>query len=129
MKALVDTSVWIDHLRRSEPELGELLGSGRVVIHPAVIGELACGTLRERDRVLRDLQHLPALPEPLAEEALHLVQRYRLWGRGLGWTDVLLLSSCRLGGASLWTRDRALKAAATELGLGYDSRSDAAKVV
>lgn len=121
MKVLADTSVWIDHLRRSEPELSELLTSGRIVIHPAVIGELACGTLRDRDRVLRDLQHLPALPEPLAEEALHLVQRCGLWGRGLGWTDVLLLSSCRLGGARLWTRDRALHDAATNLGLGHDA--------
>lgn len=119
MKVLVDTSVWIDHLRRSEPELGRLLEAGVVVIQSAVIGELACGTLRDRDRVLGDLQRLPSLPEPRADEALHLVQRYRLWGRGLSWTDVLLLASCRLGGASLFTRDRALKAAAKDLDLEF----------
>lgn len=119
MKVLVDTSVWIDHFRRSHPHLSELLVDGHVVHHSAVIGELACGTLRERDRVLHDLQRLPGLPQARAEEALHLVERHRLWGRGLGWTDVLLLASCRLGGADLWTRDRALHAAAVELGVAY----------
>ena len=117
MKVLVDTSVWIDHFRRRGPHLAELLAGGLVVSHSAVIGELACGTLRERSRVLQDLQRLPALPHPRPEEALHLVERYRLWGHGLSWTDVLLLSSCRLGGATLWTRDRALITAAIELGV------------
>ncbi|MBL9126441.1 MAG: PIN domain-containing protein [Verrucomicrobiales bacterium] len=119
MKVLVDTSVWIDHLRRGDPLLVELLTAGHIVVHSAVIGELACGTLRERDRVLRDLQRLPGLPEPRPEEALHLVGCYQLWGRGLGWMDILLLASCRLGNAILWTRDRALNAAAAELGLAY----------
>lgn len=119
MKVLVDTSVWIDHLRRGDPRLAELLTAGQVVAHCAVIGELACGTLRERDRVLRDLQRLPGLPQPRSEEAFHLVELYKLWGRGLGWTDVLLLASCRLGDAILWTRDRALHAVAAELGVAF----------
>jgi len=119
MKVLVDTSVWIDHFRRSNPHLGQLLVDGHVVHHSAVIGELACGTLRERDRVLQDLQRLPGLPRPRNEEALYLVERHRLWGRGLGWTDVLLLASCQLTGVDLWTRDRALNSAALELGLAY----------
>lgn len=119
MKVLVDSSVWIDHLRRSEPHLAELLGAGQVVSHSAVIGELACGTFRRREQVLQDLQRLPALTHARIEEAMHLVERYRLWGHGLGWTDVLLLASCRLGGAALWTRDRALRAAAGEVGVAY----------
>ena len=119
MKVLVDTSVWIDHFRQRERHLVELLAAGQVVSHRAVIGELACGTLRERDRVLHDLQRLPELPYPRAEEAMHLVECHRLWGRGLGWTDVLLLASCRLGGATLWTRDRALNTAAVQLGVAY----------
>ena len=119
MRVLVDTSVWINHLRRKEPELVVLLEAGQVVGHSAVIGELACGTLRDRERVLGDLRQLPSVSEPRGEEALHLLDRYRLWGRGLGWIDVLLLASCRLGGASLWTRDRALGAAAGELGVEY----------
>ncbi|MGE3309787.1 MAG: type II toxin-antitoxin system VapC family toxin [Limisphaerales bacterium] len=119
MKVLVDTSIWIDHFRRRDPHLAELLAAGRVVSHSAVIGELACGTLRERERVLRDLQCLPTLSHARVEEALHLVERSRLWGRGLGWTDILLLASCRLGGAALWTRDRALRAGAVELGVAY----------
>ena len=120
MRVLVDTSVWIDHLRRGDPQVVQLLVEGRVVCHPGVIGELACGTLRERERVLHDLQCLPMLPASSAEEALHVVERYRLWGRGLGWTDVHLLASCRLGGAALWTRDRALQAAAGELGVAVN---------
>jgi len=80
---------------------------------------MACGNLRERDRVLQDLQRLPSLPHARPEEALHLVERHRVWGCGLGWTDVLLLASCRLGGAKLWTRDRALNAGAGEVGVAY----------
>lgn len=119
MNVLVDTSIWIDHLRRNEPALVELLEAGRVVRHSAVVGELACGTLRQRDRVLGNLQHLPSVTEPRSEEALLLLNRFRLWGQGLGWTDILLLASCRLGSASLWTRDRSLRAAAMELGVEY----------
>lgn len=125
MKVLVDSSVWIDHLRRNEPELVELLETGRVVVQASVIGELACGALRERDRVLDNLRHLPTLPGPGLEEALYLIRQGRLWGRGLGWTDVILLASCRLGGARLWTRDRALGTAATELDLRYAPPSSA----
>ncbi len=121
MKVLVDTSVWIDHLRRSEPELVERLMAGMVVAHSAVIGELACGTLRVRDRILAELWRLPALPEARADEALRLLEQGKLWGRGLGWTDVLLLAACRLGGARLWTRDLALSAAAEELNVDYVS--------
>lgn len=123
MKVLVDTSVWVDHLHRGEPELVERLRSGQAVVHAAVVGELACGTLRQRDRVLEDLQRLPALPEANANEALHLVNRHELWGRGLGWTDVLLLASCRLGRARLWTRDRALGAAAVGLNVHYTPKA------
>jgi predicted nucleic acid-binding protein len=83
MRVLVDTSVWIDHLRRKESGLAALLEEGQVVGHSAVIGELACGTLRDRDRVLSDLQQFPLVPEASSEEALHLLGRYRLWGRGL----------------------------------------------
>lgn len=119
MNVLVDTSVWIDHFRRREPRLAELLAAGQVVGHSAVIGELACGTLRERERILQDLQRLPTLVHARVDEALLLLERHRLWGRGLGWTDVLLLASCRLGGAALWTRDRSLNAGAVELGVAY----------
>ncbi len=121
MKVLADTSVWIDHFRRSEPHLGDLLVAGHIVTHTAVIGELACGSLRERDRVLQNLRCLATLPQPRGEEALHLVEHHRLWGRGLDWTGVLVLCSCRADGAMLWTRDRALQAAATKLGLAYSA--------
>lgn len=115
MKVLADTSVWIDHFRRGEPQLVELLRLGEIVIHSAVIGELACGSLRRRDQILLELGRLPRLPELDLEEALRSVEQEKLWGRGLGWTDVILLGSCRLAGARLWTKDRALGTAARDL--------------
>jgi predicted nucleic acid-binding protein len=116
---LVDSSVWIDHLRRDEPGLRRLLELGRVATHPAVIGELACGTLRRRDQILEDLGRLPLVPECRTEEALQVIGTHRLWGRGLGWIDVLLLTSCRLARAELWTRDRPLLDAAVRLSVAY----------
>lgn len=124
MMVLVDSSVWIDHLRRREPDLERLLEAGRVSTHPAVMGELACGSLRNRDRFLGDLRRLPSLPECRPEEALHLVETHRLWGRGLGWVDVLLLTSCRLAGARLWTKDRPLSTAAGALSVEYPAQAE-----
>lgn len=119
MNVLVDSSVWIDHLRRGEPELVRLLEAGWVVTHPAVIGELACGSLRKRESFLRQLMLLPVLAEGRAEEALHLLEEHRLWGRGLGWVDILLLTSCRISGTRIWTRDRGLQAAAVVLAVSH----------
>jgi predicted nucleic acid-binding protein len=114
---LVDTSVWVDHLRRGHSRLGELLERGEVLIHPHVIGELACGNLRNRSEILELLRRLPIAPTVTDGEALDLIQQRRLWGKGLGWIDVHLLGSALLAHAPLWTLDKALAAAAEELGL------------
>ena len=118
---LVDTSVWIDHLRTGEPALATALEGGRVMMHPFVLGELACGNLQNRREVLRLLNALPAAPTATDPEALDFIERRALMGRGLGYIDVHLLASTALAAAArMWTRDRRLAAVAAELELVFD---------
>lgn len=120
---LVDTSVWVDHLRSSDRALTEALNKDRVWIHPAVIGELACGSLRNRAEILSLLRRLPIMPVATDDEALAFIEAHRLMGRGIGYIDVQLLASTALsGGGRLWTRDRRLADAAETLGLRADMR-------
>ncbi len=120
---LVDTSVWIDHLRRGDAELVAALESGQVMAHPFVVGELACGNLHARAEVLRLLQALPASPVAMDSEVLFFMDQQALMGRGMGYVDVHLLASARLGGVLLWTRDKKLHAIAAGLGLAYTEES------
>lgn len=113
---LVDTSVWIDHLRRGNQTLSTLLEDGIVWCHPFVIGELACGGLSDRDSVLALLAVLPRPPLAEHDEVLEFVNRNGLAGSGLGWIDVHLLASARLGGIGIWTLDRNLERAAVGIG-------------
>ena len=117
MMVLVDTSVWVDHLRYDNVELRRLLDSGRVLSHPFVIGELSCGNLRNRRVILELLDALPTalLAEHL--EVLHLVEERRLFGQGLGWIDVHLLASALLQNCAFWTLDKALHNAALKVGI------------
>ncbi len=118
---LVDTSVWIDHLRSGEPALATALEGGRVMMHPFVLGELACGNLQNRREVLRLLNALPAAPTATDPEALDFIERRALMGRGLGYIDVHLLASTALAAdARMWTRNRRLAAVAAELELVFD---------
>jgi predicted nucleic acid-binding protein len=120
---LVDTSVWIDHLRRGTPALSAALEREEVMTHPFVIGELACGNLKNRRELLGLLAALPATAVATYDEALHLIERHRLMGRGLGWVDVHLLASVSLTeSAQLWTRDKRLLAAATTLRVDFRDR-------
>ena len=114
---LADTSVWIAHLRAGEPRLRALLEEGQVLLHPFVLGELACGNLRKRAEVLAHLRRLDAVPPVSDEEAHRLLEHHHLAGKGLGWVDVHLLASCLVAGAKLWTFDRRLAETAEELGL------------
>ncbi len=117
---LVDTSVWIDHLRAGAPALAAALEQGRVLMHPFVLGELACGNLKSRGEVLKLLGELPAAPVATAPEALDFIERRALMGRGIGYIDVHLLASVALAGtAQLWTRDKRLAAVAADLELAY----------
>lgn len=115
---LVDTSVWIEHLRAADARLVELLGDDEAGCHPLVIEELALGSIKQRDVVLDLLANLYQFPVVTHDEVLRLVGRRRLWGRGLGAVDSNLLGSVALvGGARLWTRDKRLKAACAESGV------------
>jgi predicted nucleic acid-binding protein len=115
---LVDTSVWIDHLRTDNALLARLLNSGRVLTHPFVIGELALGRLREREVVLAALSDLPRAVAATDPEVLSFIDRQALLGRGIGYVDVHLLAAVRLtAGAELWTKDNRLRHVAEELGL------------
>jgi predicted nucleic acid-binding protein len=119
---LVDTSVWIGHLRGREPGLAAELTAGRVLMHPFVLGELACGNLRNRRELLGLFGGLPASPVATDGEALMYIARHRLMGRGIGWVDVHLLAAVALAGsARLWTRDFRLAAVAEDLSLAHHS--------
>ena len=112
---LVDTSVWIDHLRVHDAALAGVLEAGDVVCHPFVIGEVACGGLRRRREILSLLAALPRVPDVSHDEALAFVEDNALFGSGIGWIDVHLLAATRLGGTRLWTRDRRLQRIARRL--------------
>ena len=117
---LVDTSVWVDHLRDGTPALAAALEQGSVLTHPFVLGELACGNLKNRGEVLQLLRELPRAPLATDPEALDFIERRALMGRGIGYVDVHLLASVALGGtAQLWTRDKRLAAVAADLELAY----------
>jgi predicted nucleic acid-binding protein len=114
---LADTSVCIDHFKRSNQVFAARLSEGLIMIHPFVTGELACGNLRNRDHVLSDLAVLPTATEAWNPEVLRLVEDRRLWGRGLGWTDAHLLASALISRCRLWTLDKGLAQIAAELGI------------
>jgi predicted nucleic acid-binding protein len=116
---LVDTSVWVSHLRTSNPALETLLNDGNVVIHPFVIGELACGNLHNRAEILSLLKLLPLAAAAKPEEVLLFIENNQLMGRGLGYIDIHLLASSRLSGAALWTLDKILAEVSRELNTNY----------
>jgi predicted nucleic acid-binding protein len=119
---LVDTSVWIDHLRSPSRALSDALEREVIGIHPLVIGELACGNFRKRQELLALWANLPSPSRATDAEALTFIERNRLMGLGLGFIDVHLLASAALGNATrLWTRDRQLDAVARKLGLAHSA--------
>ena len=114
---LVDTSVWIAHLRHGTIGLEALLNEGRVMCHPFIIGELACGNLKHRSEIHAHLQALPrAIPIELWE-VLHFIENYGLMGKGLGYIDMQLLASARLTNVPIWTLDKKLAEIAVGLEL------------
>ena len=115
---LVDTAIWIDHLHAAEPRLIEMLDGDQVGCHPLVVEELALGSIAQRDEVLDLLANLYQFPTIDHREVLHLIDRRRLWGRGLSAVDVHLMAAVALvGGARLWTKDKRLKSACTDSGV------------
>jgi len=115
---LVDSSIWIDHIREPNEILVDLIERGQVLTHPFVIGEIALGVIRPRAPMLASLEKLPAAPMASHAEAMRLIEIHTLFGRGVGYVDVHLLAAALLGAeTTLWTRDRRLAAVAGELGV------------
>jgi len=116
---LVDTSVWVSHLRHGNEELKKLLHDGEVVCHPFIVGELACGNLKNRDEILTYLQSLPMTILAEDEEVLNFIENNQLMGKGLGYIDVHLIASALLTNVLLWTLDKTLNKFAEEIGINY----------
>jgi predicted nucleic acid-binding protein len=112
---LVDTSIWIDHFRSSNRVLGELLNDEQVLVHPFVLGEIACGNLQNRREIVTLMQALPTAPKASDGEILAFIEQRDLMGRGVGLIDMHLLASCLMQPCLLWTADKRLKIIAEEL--------------
>ena len=117
---LVDTSIWINHLRTPSRLLGQLLELEQVLVHPFVVGELACGNLANRKEIIALLHSLPSAPKADDDEVLFFIDRHKLMGRGLGLVDIHLLASATIGTAYLWTADNNLGLAARGLKIDFD---------
>jgi predicted nucleic acid-binding protein len=116
---LVDTSIWIDHLRATEAGLVALLEEAEVCAHPMIIGELALGSLQDRSTILSLLADLPGVPVATHAEVLTFLEFHTFYGTGLSLVDAHLLAALRIAGTTeLWTRDRRLQSAAERLGVG-----------
>ncbi|MDX1346550.1 MAG: type II toxin-antitoxin system VapC family toxin [Sedimenticolaceae bacterium] len=117
---LVDTSIWVDHLRSGDDELVNMLNASLVCMHPFVLGELACGNLRQRTEILSLLKDLPGISVARDEEVLFYIERHELMGRGIGYIDAHLLAAVALeAGTRLWTRDKRLQKLAEGLGIAH----------
>lgn len=120
---LADTSVWVHHLRTGDETLSELLGSGQVLMHPFIVGEIALGHLRQRETVLASLRDLPQANVATPSEVLWFVEGHVLAGAGIGYVDVHLLAATRLtDGLRLWTRDKRLSSVAKRIDVSWYDR-------
>ena len=116
---LVDTSVWIDHLRRPDPALLRLMEARRIRMHPMILGELACGGMADRDERLREWRGLPRIDSLDHDDVTDWIESESLAGRGIGFLDAHILLSALRGDAKLWTRDRSLRSLATRFGAAF----------
>lgn len=121
MRVLADTSIWIDYLGTGNPGMASLLEGKAVDMHPFVLGELACGNLKDRQGFISRMRLIPQVPLASSDEAMHFLDTHKLWGLGLGWIDLHLLASSKLAGALLWSRDKALHMAAEKLRIAFYS--------
>ncbi len=116
---LADTSIWVSHFRDKNPPHRSLLMDGLIVCHPFVIGDLACGNLRNREEIISLLEALPAATKASHEEIIRFIETNQLMGMGLDYVDVHLLASALLSTALLWTNDKKLSEAADQLNIAY----------
>ena len=112
---LVDSSVWINHFRKPIKRLAALLDAEEICAHPFVIGEVACGNLKNRKEIIALLHALPSVQNTDADEILFFIERHSLNGRGVGLIDIHLLASCLIERCFIWTADKRLRAVAEEM--------------
>ena len=117
---LVDTSVWIKHLRESDKNLIQLLEQGLVACHPFIIGELACGGIKNRHEIINRLNDLPSTDILDHYEIMEFIEYRKIMNKGIGYVDVHLLGSALVSEAPLWTLDKSLKKIANQLSIEYD---------
>lgn len=117
---IVDTSIWVDHLRKANQHLEHLLNNAEVACHRYIIGELACGNIRNRNEILSLLQSLPTAPIVDFIEYLNFIEMHDLMGRGVGFVDIHLLASAKLSGLPLWTLDTRLQSVSIALNVQYN---------
>jgi predicted nucleic acid-binding protein len=118
---LVDTSVWVSHLRHGNPKLQEMLQEGKVVSHPFIIGELTCGKISNRVEIISLMQSLPMLDIVEHEELLLFIEHNKMMGTGLGFVDVHLMAAAILAGIPLWTQDKKLRQACSRLSIDFST--------
>ena len=116
---LVDTSIWVAHLRQGNLQLEQLLMDAEVICHLFIIGELACGSIKNRKEILSLLMSLPSAPVLEFDELMYFIDENQMMGSGIGFVDVHLLASAQLSGTFLWTADKELNSAAIKLSLNY----------
>lgn len=116
---LIDTSVWVDHLRQGEPLLVQALMQTQAATHPFVVGELACGNLKNRQTLIELLQALPPVKSAMDHEVMNFIESKNLMGKGIGYIDAHLCASALISGFKLWTRDKRLLSVAQSLGCAW----------
>ena len=117
---IVDTSVWISHLRLGNTHHELLLNAGHVVCHPFIIGELACGNIKNRSEILSLLQALPQSRVAAHDEVIYFIDAHDLMGKGVGYIDVSLMASAKLSSIPIWTLDHKLKKVSSKLKIAYE---------
>ena len=118
---LADTSIWVDHLRNSNPEMEKYLGQGQIVMHHFIVAEISLGSLRNRHNTLADMESLLEAKVAALNEVRHMIEAHTLYSKGIGLTDAHLIASCLITpGTRLWTRDGAMKKVAAALGILID---------
>jgi len=118
---LVDTSVWISHLRKPDRALLQLISDEEAAMHPFIVGELACGSFKDRAGALKTFRALPQAPVADEAEVHHLLETYRLWSTGMGWVDLHVLAAAAVAGWHLMTADAAMQRAAAKIGIPRSS--------
>ena len=121
MSVLIDTSVWIDHFRKGNDALVDLIGRDRVLTHPMVILEIACGTPpAPRIQTLNHMSLLQPCNQASLGEVMAFIEHEKLYGLGCGLVDMALLASTLITpGTELWTLDKRLADLAGRFGVAH----------